>query len=187
MIVVIDNYDSFVYNLVQYLQQLGRQVRVFRNDRVTLKEIEALSPGHLLISPGPCTPNEAGISLSAIKRFAGRVPILGVCLGHQAIGRAFGGRVVRAGRPVHGKTSLIYHDSAGIYRGLPNPFAAARYHSLLVERETLPDCLLITAQTDQGEIMGLRHREDPVEGVQFHPESILTAAGKKLLGNFLTM
>nr|WP_152948001.1 aminodeoxychorismate/anthranilate synthase component II [Desulfofundulus thermobenzoicus] len=184
---MIDNYDSFVYNLVQYLQELGQEVRVFRNDRVTLEEMEALSPSHIVISPGPCTPDEAGISLAAIKHFAGRIPILGVCLGHQAIGQAFGGRVVRAGRPMHGKTSLVYHDGTGIYRGLPNPFAAARYHSLLVERETLPDCLTITAQTDQGEIMGLRHWEYPVEGVQFHPESILTMVGKKLLANFLTL
>jgi anthranilate synthase component 2/para-aminobenzoate synthetase component 2 len=183
---MIDNYDSFVYNLVQYLQELGQEVRVFRNDRVTLEEMESLSPSHIVISPGPCTPAEAGISLAAIKHFAGRIPILGVCLGHQAIGQAFGGRVVRAGRPMHGKTSLVYHDGTGIYRGLPNPFAAARYHSLLVERETLPDCLAITAQTGQGEIMGLRHREYPVEGVQFHPESILTMVGKKLLANFLT-
>ncbi|MDK2888938.1 MAG: para-aminobenzoate synthetase component [Thermoanaerobacter sp.] len=187
MVIMIDNYDSFVYNLVQYLQELGQEVRVFRNDRVTLEEMEALSPSHIVISPGPCTPDEAGISLAAIKHFAGRIPILGVCLGHQAIGQAFGGRVVRAGRPMHGKTSLVYHDGTGIYRGLPNPFAAARYHSLLVERETLPDCLTITAQTDQGEIMGLRHREYPVEGVQFHPESILTMVGKKLLANFLTL
>ncbi|WP_307402689.1 anthranilate synthase component II [Desulfofundulus luciae] len=187
MVIMIDNYDSFVYNLVQYLQELGQQVRVFRNDRVTLEEMEDLSPSHIVISPGPCTPDEAGISLAAIKHFAGRIPILGVCLGHQAIGQAFGGRVVRAGRPMHGKTSLVYHDGTGIYRGLPNPFAAARYHSLLVERETLPGCLAITAQTDQGEIMGLRHREYPVEGVQFHPESILTVVGKKLLANFLTL
>jgi anthranilate synthase component 2/para-aminobenzoate synthetase component 2 len=187
VVIMIDNYDSFVYNLVQYLQELGQEVRVFRNDRVTLEEMEALSPSHIVISPGPCTPDEAGISLAAIKHFAGRIPILGVCLGHQAIGQAFGGRVVRAGRPMHGKTSLVYHDGTGIYRGLPNPFAAARYHSLLVERETLPDCLTITAQTDQGEIMGLRHREYPVEGVQFHPESILTMVGKKLLANFLTL
>ncbi|MDQ0286875.1 anthranilate synthase component 2/para-aminobenzoate synthetase component 2 [Desulfofundulus luciae] len=187
VVIMIDNYDSFVYNLVQYLQELGQQVRVFRNDRVTLEEMEDLSPSHIVISPGPCTPDEAGISLAAIKHFAGRIPILGVCLGHQAIGQAFGGRVVRAGRPMHGKTSLVYHDGTGIYRGLPNPFAAARYHSLLVERETLPGCLAITAQTDQGEIMGLRHREYPVEGVQFHPESILTVVGKKLLANFLTL
>lgn len=187
LIVVIDNYDSFVYNLVQYLQELGQEVRVFRNDRVTLEEMEDLFPSHIVISPGPCTPDEAGISLEAIKHFTGRIPILGVCLGHQAIGQAFGGRVVRAGRPMHGKTSLVYHDGTGIYRGLPNPFAAARYHSLLVERETLPDCLTITAQTGQGEIMGLRHREYPVEGVQFHPESILTMVGKKLLANFLTL
>lgn len=185
MVIVIDNYDSFVYNLVQYLQELGQRVQVFRNDRVTLKKIEALSPTHLIISPGPCTPNEAGISLAAIRHFAGRISILGVCLGHQAIGQAFGGRVVRAKRPVHGKTSLIYHDGSGIYEGLPNPFPAARYHSLVVERETLPTCLVVTARTGQGEIMGLRHRECPVEGVQFHPESILTAYGKEILKNFL--
>ena len=187
MVVVIINYDSFVYNLVQYLQELGQKVRVFRNDRVTLKQIEALSPTHLVISPGPCTPNEAGISLAAVKHFAGRIPLLGVCLGHQAIGQAFGGRVIRTKRPVHGKTSLVYHNGAGIYRGLPNPFEAARYHSLVVEKETLPDCLVITAQTGQGEIMGLRHRRYAVEGVQFHPESVLTNAGKKLLHNFLTI
>lgn len=185
MVVVIDNYDSFVYNLVQYLLEMGQEVRVFRNDRVSLKEIEALRPTHLVISPGPCTPNEAGISLAAIRYFTGKIPILGVCLGHQAIGQAFGGRVVRAKRPVHGKTSLIYHHGKGIYRGLPNPFPAARYHSLVVERGTLPDCLLVTAQTSEGEIMGLRHREHPVEGVQFHPESILTEVGKELLRNFL--
>lgn len=187
LVVMIDNYDSFVYNLVQYLQELGREVRVFRNDRVTLEEIQNLSPTHIVISPGPCTPNEAGISLAIINRFAGRIPILGVCLGHQAIGQAFGGRVVRASRPVHGKTSPVYHDGEGIYRGLPNPFAAARYHSLIVGRDSLPDCLIITAQTDQGEIMGLRHREYPVEGVQFHPESILTGVGKQLLANFLAL
>ncbi|WP_027356522.1 anthranilate synthase component II [Desulfofundulus thermocisternus] len=187
MIIMIDNYDSFVYNLVQYLQELGQEVLVFRNDQVTLEKMEDLSPSHIIISPGPCTPDEAGISLAAIKHFAGRIPILGVCLGHQAIGQAFGGRVVRAGRPMHGKTSLVYHDGSGIYRGLPNPFSAARYHSLLVERETLPDCLAITARTAQGEIMGLRHRDYPVEGVQFHPESILTPVGKNLLKNFINL
>lgn len=186
MVGVIDNYDSFVYNLVQYLLEMGREVRVFRNDRVSVKEIEELRPTHLVISPGPCTPNEAGISLAAITHFAGKVPILGVCLGHQAIGQAFGCRVVRAKRPVHGKTSLIYHRGTGIYRGLPNPFPAARYHSLVVERETLPECLLVTAETSEGEIMGLRHRDCPVEGVQFHPESILTEVGKELLKNFLS-
>ncbi|SHE52887.1 anthranilate synthase component 2 [Desulfofundulus australicus DSM 11792] len=187
MIIMIDNYDSFVYNLVQYLQELGQEVLVFRNDQVTLEKMEDLSPSHIIISPGPCTPDEAGISLAVIKHFAGIVPILGVCLGHQAIGQAFGGRVVRAGRPMHGKTSLVYHDGSGIYRGLPNPFSAARYHSLLVERETLPDCLAITARTAQGEIMGLRHRDYPVEGVQFHPESILTPVGKNLLKNFINL
>ncbi|MGQ9824567.1 MAG: anthranilate synthase component II [Desulfotomaculales bacterium] len=185
MVVVIDNYDSFVYNLVQYLLELGRQVRVFRNDRVTLAEIEALSPACLIISPGPCTPDEAGISLAAVRHFAGRVRILGVCLGHQAIGQAFGGRVIRAKRPVHGKTSQIYHDGSGIYAGLPNPFPAARYHSLVVEERTLPACLRVTARTGEGEIMGIRHREYPVEGVQFHPESILTGCGKEILKKFL--
>jgi anthranilate synthase component 2/para-aminobenzoate synthetase component 2 len=185
VVVVIDNYDSFVYNLVQYLLELGQQVRVFRNDRVTLAKIEALSPACLIISPGPCTPDEAGISLAAVRHFAGRIPVLGVCLGHQVIGQAFGGRVVRAKRPVHGKTSLIYHDGSGIYAGLPNPFPAARYHSLVVEEKTLPACLAVTARTGEGEIMGIRHREYPVEGVQFHPESILTGCGKEILKKFL--
>lgn len=186
MIAVIDNYDSFVYNLVQYLRELGQEVCARRNDQLTVQEVAALEPDYIVISPGPCGPDEAGISLEVIRHFAGRVPILGVCLGHQAAGRAFGGKVVRAARPMHGKTSLIYHHGRGVYRGLPNPFAAARYHSLLVERESLPDCLEITAQTAAGEIMGLRHKKYAVEGVQFHPESILTAAGKQLLANFLT-
>jgi len=185
MLVVIDNYDSFTYNLVQLLGELGAEMAVFRNDRVTVEELEALEPEGIVISPGPCTPNEAGISCAVIRHFAGRVPILGVCLGHQAIGQAFGGRVVRAGRLMHGKTSLIYHDGRTLFAGLPNPLEAVRYHSLLVERETLPDCLEISAETDIGEIMGLRHKEYPIEGVQFHPESILTQSGKELLRNFL--
>lgn len=187
MILMIDNYDSFTYNLVQYLGELGQELQVFRNDQITLEEIEALAPERIVISPGPCTPNEAGISCAAIRHFAGKVPILGVCLGHQAIGQVFGGRVVRAGRLMHGKTSLIYHDGRGVFQDLPNPFEAVRYHSLLVERETLPDCLEISAETDIGEIMGLRHKELPVEGVQFHPESILTRPGKALLRNFLKL
>lgn len=184
---MIDNYDSFTYNLVQYFGELGQEVIVKRNDAVTLEEIEELKPRYLVISPGPCTPNEAGISLAAIKRFAGRIPILGVCLGHQCIGQAFGGRVVRAKRLMHGKTSPIFHDSRTIFQGLKNPFTATRYHSLIVEEETLPDCLEISARSDQGEIMAIRHRELPVEGVQFHPESILTEEGKKLLANFLAL
>jgi len=184
MILMIDNYDSFTYNLVQYLGELGAELVVRRNDRVTTDEIAVMRPERIVISPGPCTPNEAGVSLEVIRTFAGKIPILGVCLGHQAVGQAFGGRVVRAPRLMHGKTSEIAHDGAGIFRGLTNPFTATRYHSLLVERETLPACLAITAEAD-GLIMGLRHRELPVDGVQFHPESILTTEGKKLLKNFL--
>jgi anthranilate synthase/aminodeoxychorismate synthase-like glutamine amidotransferase len=187
MIVMIDNYDSFTYNLVQYLGEMGQDLRVFRNDRITLEEIADLKPDHIVISPGPCTPNEAGISVDVVKRFAGEVPILGVCLGHQSIGQAFGARIVRAQRLMHGKTSLIQHDGRTIYTGLPNPFEATRYHSLIVERDSLPDCLEISAETDIGEIMGIRHKEYPVEGVQFHPESILTTVGKDLLRNFLAM
>lgn len=187
MILMIDNYDSFTYNLVQYLGELGQELRVFRNDRITLEEIAALAPERIVISPGPGTPDDAGISCAVIQHFAGKVPILGVCLGHQAIGQVFGGRVVRAGRLMHGKTSLIYHDGRGVFQDLPNPFEAVRYHSLLVERETLPECLEISAETDLGEIMGLRHKEFPVEGVQFHPESILTRPGKALLRNFLKL
>jgi len=185
--VMIDNYDSFTYNLVQYLGEMGQDLRVFRNDRITLEEIADLKPDHIVISPGPCTPNEAGISVDVVKRFAGEVPILGVCLGHQSIGQAFGARIVRAQRLMHGKTSLIQHDGRTIYTGLPNPFEATRYHSLIVERDSLPDCLEISAETDIGEIMGIRHKEYPVEGVQFHPESILTTVGKDLLRNFLAM
>ncbi len=185
MLLMIDNYDSFTYNLVQYLGELGEEVRVVRNDKITLEEVEDLRPERIVVSPGPCTPKEAGISGVLISRFAARIPILGVCLGHQCIGAAFGGRIVRAGRLMHGKTSLVEHDGRTLFRRLSNPFEATRYHSLLVERETLPSCLEISAQTAAGEIMGLRHREHPVEGVQFHPESILTTVGKELLRNFL--
>jgi len=185
MLLMIDNYDSFTYNLVQYLGELGEEVRVFRNDEITLDAIEALRPGHIVISPGPCTPNEAGITLGAIERFSGRVPILGVCLGHQAIGQAFGGRVVRAGRVMHGKTSQIRHTGRGVFRGLPDGFVATRYHSLAIERASLPACLEITAESEDGEIMGVRHTSLPVEGVQFHPEAILTEHGHQLLKNFL--
>jgi para-aminobenzoate synthetase component 2 len=186
MILVIDNYDSFTYNLVQYLGELGETVTVRRNDEIDLAGIEALKPDHILISPGPCTPNEAGISLSLIEHFKGKIPILGVCLGHQAIGQAFGGEVVRAERLMHGKTSPIYHDGKSIFRGLPSPFTATRYHSLIVRAETLPDCLEISARTEEGEIMGLRHKEYAIEGVQFHPESIITDHGHQLLRNFLS-
>ena len=187
MILVIDNYDSFTYNLVQYLGELGQEVAVYRNDGITLDEITAMQPDHILISPGPCTPNEAGISLALIERFKGEIPILGVCLGHQALGQVFGGDVVRAERLMHGKTSEIIHDGKTIFEGIPSPYTATRYHSLIVKRETLPDCLEISAQTKEGEIMGLRHRSYPVEGVQFHPESIITAHGHQLLTNFLKL
>jgi len=185
MILVIDNYDSFTYNLVQYLGEMGQQLKVFRNDKVTVDELEGLKPDRVVISPGPCTPKEAGISVETIKRFAGRVPILGVCLGHQSIGYAFGGEIVRARTLMHGKTSMIHHDGEGVFRGLPNPFEATRYHSLVIRRETIPDCLQITAETDDRTIMGVRHREYAIEGVQFHPESILTKEGKALLANFI--
>ena len=185
MILVIDNYDSFTYNLVQYLGELGGEIVVRRNDEIDLAGIEALAPDHILISPGPCTPKEAGISLALIEHFKGKIPILGVCLGHQAIGQAFGGEVVRADHLMHGKTSEIHHTGKGVFAGVPSPFTATRYHSLIVKRETLPDCLEITAETAEGEIMGLRHREYPVEGVQFHPESIMTEHGKTILRNFL--
>jgi len=187
MIVVIDNYDSFTYNLVQYLGELGQQLRVFRNDVVSIQELEQLQPARIVISPGPCTPREAGISNDVVRHFAGRVPILGVCLGHQCIGHVFGGEVVRAGRLMHGKTSPIHHDGRTIFSGLPNPFDATRYHSLLVRKESLPDCLEISAWTQEGEVMGLRHKELAVEGVQFHPESVLTQPGKDLLRNFLAL
>ncbi|MGM0884825.1 MAG: aminodeoxychorismate/anthranilate synthase component II [Bacillota bacterium] len=185
MILVIDNYDSFTYNLVQYLGELGEEIVVKRNDEIDLEGIEALAPDHILISPGPCSPNEAGISLSLIEHFKGKIPIFGVCLGHQSIGQAFGGEVVRAEKLMHGKTSAIHHDEKSIFAGMPTPFTATRYHSLIVRRETLPDCLEITAETDEGEIMGLRHKEYPIEGVQFHPESIITEHGLTMLRNFL--
>jgi anthranilate synthase/aminodeoxychorismate synthase-like glutamine amidotransferase len=185
MILMIDNYDSFTYNLVQYLGELGGHVVVRRNDAVTLDEIDRMAPRAIVISPGPCTPNEAGISVAVFKRFSGRMPILGVCLGHQSLGAAFGAEIVRADRIMHGKTSPIEHDGKTIFRDLSNPFDATRYHSLVVRRETLPECLDVSAWTREGEIMGLRHREHPVEGVQFHPESILTIEGKRLLENFL--
>jgi para-aminobenzoate synthetase component 2 len=185
MILVIDNYDSFTYNLVQYLGELGEQVTVRRNDEIDLAGIEALRPDHILISPGPCTPNEAGISLAVIDRFKADIPILGVCLGHQSIGQAFGGEVIKAERLMHGKTSPIHHDGRTIFEGLPSPFTATRYHSLIVRAETLPDCLEVSARTAEGEIMGLRHKEYAVEGVQFHPESIITDHGHHILRNFL--
>ena len=187
MLLVIDNYDSFTYNLVQYLGELGQDIRVFRNDKIALSEIEGLAPERIVISPGPCTPKEAGISVDLVRRFAGKIPILGVCLGHQAIAEAFGGDVVRNYRLMHGKTSMIRHDGRTIFHGLPNPFEATPYHSLVVRRETLPASLEISAQTEEGEIMGIRHKEYSVEGVQFHPESILTAAGKDLLKNFTAL
>jgi len=185
MILVIDNYDSFTYNLVQYLGELGSKPDVRRNDQVTVEEINQMAPERIVISPGPKTPNEAGICLEVIKAFSGRVPILGVCLGHQSIGQAFGGKVIRAPELMHGKTSQISHDGKTIFMGLPNPFPATRYHSLIVERSSLPECLEISATTADGLIMGLRHKQMKVEGVQFHPESVLTKAGKQLLGNFL--
>ncbi len=185
MILMIDNYDSFTYNLVQYLGELGAELKVFRNDDLTLDQIEKLKPSRIVISPGPCTPNEAGISLALIERFAGSVPILGVCLGHQAIGQAFGGKVVRAKQVMHGKTSRIHHDENGVFVKIPNDFVATRYHSLAVERATLPACLAVTAEAEDGEIMGLRHRSLPVEGVQFHPEAMLTEHGHEMLQNFL--
>ena len=190
MLLMIDNYDSFTYNVVQYLGELGADVKVLRNDQVDLAAVEALAPERIVISPGPCTPNEAGISMALIEAWAGRVPVLGICLGHQSIGQVFGGRVVRARQVMHGKTSFIHHTGEGVFSGLSNPFEATRYHSLVVERDSLPDCLEVTAwtETEDGsidEIMGLRHRQLPVEGVQFHPESILTAHGHDLLRNFL--
>ncbi|HEX7055852.1 MAG TPA: aminodeoxychorismate/anthranilate synthase component II [Bacilli bacterium] len=187
MILVIDNYDSFTYNLVQYLGEIGEEVVVRRNDAVTLDEIAGLNPDHILLSPGPCTPNEAGICLALIAGFAGKIPILGVCLGHQSIGQAFGGKVVRAAQMMHGKTSEIFHDGKTVFAGLPSPFSATRYHSLIVERNSLPACLEISAETKDGEIMGLRHKEYAVEGVQFHPESIITDHGMQLLRNFLAI
>jgi anthranilate synthase component 2 len=190
MLLMIDNYDSFTFNLVQYFGELGADVRVYRNDEITVDQIAALKPEYLVISPGPCTPLEAGVSVEAISHFAGEIPILGVCLGHQSIGQAFGGRIVRAEAVMHGKTSPVYHANCGVFSGLPDPFEATRYHSLVIEKETIPDCLEITAWTrnekgEMHEIMGVRHREFPIQGVQFHPESILTQHGHDLLENFL--
>jgi para-aminobenzoate synthetase component II len=185
MILMIDNYDSFTYNLVQYLGEMGEELKVIRNDQTSIKGIAELDPQFLMISPGPCSPNEAGISLEAIKNFSGKKPIFGVCLGHQSIAQVFGGDVVRAERLMHGKTSMVYHDGKTIFEGLENPFPAARYHSLIVKKETLPDCLEVSAWTAEGEIMAIRHKTLPVEGVQFHPESILTTPGKQLLRNFI--
>jgi len=185
MILMIDNYDSFTYNLVQYLGQLGAEVRVFRNDRIGLDEIGELAPEAVFLSPGPCSPKEAGITVEVIRTYHKEIPMLGVCLGHQAIGYAFGGNIVRAERLMHGKTSQIRSDGKTIYRGLPNPFVAGRYHSLIMEKSSVPDCLMVTAETEEGEIMGVRHREYPVEGIQFHPESILTPNGKRIIKNFL--
>lgn len=187
MIIIIDNYDSFTYNLYQYVGEMVKSVKVFRNDRITIEDIEKLTPQKIIISPGPCTPAEAGISIDVIKHFAGKIPILGVCLGHQAIGAAFGGRIIRCHEIMHGKTSLIYHDEKTIFKGIPNPFEATRYHSLIVEKETLPHCLTVSAWTSNDIIMGLRHKDYPVEGVQFHPESILTKAGKDLIRNFIRL
>jgi len=187
MILVIDNYDSFTYNLVQYLGELGAEVRVFRNDKISIGDMERMAPDQLLISPGPCTPKEAGISVDTIKHFAGRLPVLGVCLGHQSLAYAFGGQIIRAERLMHGKTSMVHHDGKTIFQGLPNPFEATRYHSLIANRQTLPSEFEISAETVEGEIMGIRHKPTGAEGVQFHPESILTTAGMDLLRNFLTL
>jgi para-aminobenzoate synthetase component II len=187
MILLLDNYDSFTYNLAQYLGQMGQQLEVRRNDQITLDEVAAMRPERILISPGPCTPKEAGISVPLIERFAGEIPILGVCLGHQAIGAAFGGKIIRAQKLMHGKTCEIKHDGRGVFQGLPKPFTATRYHSLIVERKSLPRDLEISAETDDGVIMGLRHRKFRIEGVQFHPESVLTVAGFDLLKNFLSI
>ena len=185
MILVIDNYDSFTYNIVQYLGEMGADIEVVRNDDLTVEEILKKNPKQILISPGPCSPREAGVSVEVIQKLAGKIPILGVCLGHQSIGYAFGGEIVRAKKLMHGKTSQISHDGKGVFKGLPNPFRATRYHSLVIKRETLPDCLVLTAESEDGEIMGVRHKTLAVEGVQFHPESILTESGKPLLKNFL--
>ena len=185
MILMIDNYDSFTYNLVQYMGELGADIRVERNDRISIDEIESLAPEKIVISPGPCTPAKAGISVEVIKCFSGKVPVLGVCLGHQSVGAAFGGEIIKAGKLMHGKTSEVRHDGKTLFKDLPNPFTATRYHSLVLNRKTLPDCFEITAESDDNEIMGIRHKELPVEGVQFHPESILTPDGKDLLKNFI--
>jgi anthranilate synthase component II len=185
MLLMIDNYDSFTYNLVQYFGELGQEVQVYRNDEIDLKQVEELSPRHIVISPGPCTPNEAGISVPLIHAFAGKIPLLGVCLGHQSIGQAFGGKIVHAKQLMHGKTSLIHHRNEGVFKDLPNPYTATRYHSLVIEKASLPDCLEITAWTEDGEIMGVRHKTMAIEGVQFHPESVLTEHGHALLNNFI--
>ena len=185
MILMIDNYDSFTYNIVQYMGELGADIQVKRNDQISIEEIESLNPKKIVISPGPCTPDKAGISIEAIRNFAGKIPLLGVCLGHQSVGAAFGGEVVKAGKLMHGKTSEVSHDGKTLFKGLPNPFTATRYHSLVLNRKTLPDCFEITAESDDNEIMGIRHKELSVEGVQFHPESILTTHGKDLLKNFI--
>jgi anthranilate synthase component 2 len=185
MLLMIDNYDSFTYNLVHYLGELGEEVRVARNDEISLEDIAAMKPARIVVSPGPCTPNEAGVSVPLIREFAGKIPILGVCLGHQSIGQAFGGRVVHAGSVMHGKTSVVHHNDQGVFHGLPQDFRATRYHSLVIERSSMPACLEITAESEDGEIMGVRHRELAVEGVQFHPESVLTEYGHQLLKNFL--
>jgi len=185
MILMIDNYDSFTYNLVQYIGELGEKIVVYRNDDITVEKIKKLKPGKIVISPGPCTPKEAGVSVDVIRNFAGKIPLLGVCLGHQCIGEAFGGNIIRAGRLMHGKTSMIRHDGKSVYKGLTNPFEATRYHSLIIEKKSLPPELIITSQSEDGEIMGVRHKKYRVEGIQFHPESILTREGKKLLKNFL--
>ena len=187
MILMIDNYDSFTYNLVQYFGELGADLAIYRNDKISINQVNKLDPEKIIISPGPCTPNEAGISCQLIRDYAGRVPILGVCLGHQCIGQVFGGNIVRANRLMHGKTSPIYHKNREIFQGLPSPFDATRYHSLIIQNESLPDCLELTAWTDEEEIMGIQHKEMSIYGVQFHPESILTIEGKKLLGNFLSV
>ena len=185
MILMIDNYDSFTYNIVQYMGELGADMRVERNDQISIEEIEALNPKKIVISPGPCTPDKAGVSVAVIKHFAGKVPLLGVCLGHQSVGAAFGGEIIKAGKLMHGKTSEVRHDGKTLFKDLPNPFTATRYHSLVLNRKTLPDCFEISAESDDNEIMGIRHKELPVEGVQFHPESILTPNGKDLLKNFI--
>ena len=185
MLLMIDNYDSFTYNLVQYFGELGQDVQVYRNDEIDLATVAALKPRHIVISPGPCTPNEAGISLALINEFKGKIPLLGVCLGHQSIGQAFGGNIIKAKTLMHGKTSLIHHQNDGVFKGLPNPYTATRYHSLVIEKESLPACLEITAWTEDGEIMGVRHQTLAIEGVQFHPESVLTEYGHELLDNFI--
>ncbi|MGF7186561.1 anthranilate synthase/aminodeoxychorismate synthase-like glutamine amidotransferase [Desulfitispora alkaliphila] len=185
MILMIDNYDSFTYNLVQYLGELGADIKVFRNDQITLEEIESIKPQHIVISPGPCTPNEAGISMEVVRRFAGEIPILGVCLGHQSIAQVYGASIIRADNLMHGKTSEIFHDGKTVFKDVSNPFTATRYHSLIIKADTLPDCFEVSAKTEEGEIMAIRHKELIVEGLQFHPESILTTAGKQILKNFL--